>query len=258
MTFLTNPIYKGRNILIMCKQYLLFVLFVIPFFLFAQKKKKDLYDIQHISGIIIDANIDDWENKLYNLKSDVWSYAVASDKTKIYAAVIIKDKKLMDEAIRNGILFNISYSDKKMDGARIIYPKFNLEKLENSIADDPEEGRTIVQEELLQSTKGYYVAGFDKVRDGLLARNNQYGIKALCKIDESGSLVYECEIPLHLIKFKTSTIVAQLAVNTLYFSRQKMSAGMRSSGYHTRGISKPTLKNPYTENTDVWFSGIIK
>ena len=63
----------------MCKQYLLFVLFVIPFFLFAQKKKKDLYDIQHISGIIIDANIDDWENKLYNLKSDVWSYAVASD-----------------------------------------------------------------------------------------------------------------------------------------------------------------------------------
>lgn len=246
----------------MSKRYLFFVLLVIPFFLFAQKKKKDQYVVHDISGIIIDAGFDDWKSNLNSIKSDLWSFGVSHDKTKIYAAVIIKDKLLIAEAIRNGILFNISYSDKKTDGARIIYPKVNLEKLENILGVEGHEREGIIHDEWIQSAKGYYVAGFDKVRDGLLAFNNQYGIKAACKIDESGYLVYESEIPLQLIKFKTSTIAVQLAVNTEFTNRQKIlnskAISHDSRGYYGGKNHTPSLKNPYAESTDVWFTAIMK
>lgn len=246
----------------MIKQYFLFVILILPYFLFAQKKNKEEYFIRDISGIIIDGSSAEWKSHLYKSDSELWSFGVTMDKQKICAKVIIRDKKLIDEAVRNGILFNISYSDKKKDGARLLFPRLNLEKLENIVGEEALEERKITPEELIQSTKGYYVAGFNKVVDGLLSFNNQYGIQATSKIDESGYLIYESEIPLQLIDFKTNIVAVQLGVNTQYSNMQKIlksnSSSLRSRGYYGRASNTPSQKNPYNEPTEVWFTGSIK
>lgn len=254
-------LYKGKHIIIMTKQIVLFIYLLIPFVLSAQKKQKEQYVIREISGIELDANLLDWKDNLYNTGSDLWSFGIAIDKDFLYAAVLIKDKMLISEAVRNGVLLNISYSNKKKDGARILFPRLNLEKLESTLNED-EPSAPFTNEEMINSAKGYYISGFSKVVDGLLSFDNQYGIQAKCKVDSVGNLYYESKIPLGLVKFQTSDIAVQIAVATQYMQLKKMSSSQSASNtrsYYGRPMSTgSSIKNPYSEATDVWFTGVLK
>lgn len=253
--------YKGKYNLIMTKMNVLLVCLFFPFFLLGQKKKKEEYIIPEISGFVFDAKLNNWEGHLFNPQSSLWSFGIVKSGNKLFAAARIKNQGLIKEAIRNGILLNISYSDKKKDGAQIIFPRLNLEKLERQV-DVEELGNNITNQELIQSSKGYYVKGFERVVDGLLSFNNQYGIHASCTIGTSGDLVYLVEVPLDLVKFQTKEIAVQLAVNTQFLQLKKMSKVSANSninrGYYGFAPSTPQIKNPYEENIDVWFKGILK
>lgn len=260
-TFFVISICKGRHILIMGKQIIFFVCMMIPFILFSQKKKKEQYVLGQVSDLVIDADLNDWGSNLNNTKSDLWSFGIAIDNDFLYAAVLIKDKILINEAIRNGILLNISYTDKKKDGARLLFPRLDLEKLEENMEEDAPMPN-FSNHELIQSAKGYYIAGFSKVVNGLLSLDNQYGIRASCKLDSMGNMFYESKIPLDLIKFKTKEIAVQLAVLTQYLQVKKKKANSTAPatwGYYNRGINQgSSVKNPYSEDTEVWFTGVLK
>lgn len=244
----------------MIRQNILFVLMMIPFFLLGQKKKKEQYVVRELQGIVVDGDLTEWEKVFYNTESSLWSFGIAINNGKLFAGVRVKDKALIDEAVRNGILVNISYSDKKKDGAMLVFPKANLEKLERGLSED-ELSKRATNEELIRSAKGYYVKGFSKVVDGLLSFSNEYGVKAVCKIDSTGILVYEAEIPLRLIKFQTNEIAVQLGINTRFSQLKKMTKNTSSpymGGMSGRRVSAPSAKNPYEEDTEVWFTGVIK
>lgn len=241
----------------------LFTCMLFPLLLLGQKKTKVEYKAQDIAGITVDGDIMDWKGHLYNDDSELWSFSIAVDDSKLRAVALIKDEQLISEAIRNGLLLNISYSNKKRDGAQLVFPRMNLEKLEGFLDEDSRD-QQFSNADLLRSAKGYYVFGFSKVVNGLLSFNNAYGIKAVCKIDKDGHLIYEAEVPLDLINFKTKDVAIQLAVNTRYSQMKKLASNQSSAqrgmyGYGYRRMpSSATLKNPYSESTDVWFTGLVR
>jgi len=244
----------------MLKRYILFILLAFPIFLFAQKKSKEKFTFQEVANIKLDGDLGEWGSGLYHEESDVWSFGIATAQNRLFAAVRIKDPQLINEAIRNGVLLNISYSNKKKDGAKLIYPRLNMEKLEGSVEE--EFRGDISKDKLIASARGYYISGFSRLVDGLVSFNNQYGIRAICKIDSLGSLVYEAEIPLELIKFQTNEIAVELGINTQYTQMKKVSAARPQSNimgvYGVRQTNKRSIKNPYEEDTSVWFMGVIR
>src|SRR5690606_10220612 len=116
------------------------------------------------------------------------------------------------------------------------------------------------RKEILATARGYYVLGFSKVVDGLLSLQNNYGVRAVVTLDSS-SLSYEAVIPLDLIAFKSDNIAVKLAVNTQFSRLQKAARNQntRAMGpYGMYGPRTPTLKNPYSEPTEIWVEGTIK
>lgn len=241
----------------MGKKNIFFVCMMIPFFLFGQKKKKDQYVFSSIPSVNVDADLSDWNGNLYNTESALWSFGLTISDNKLYAAVLIKDKDLLSEVVRNGILLNISYSDKKKEGAQLLFPRFNSENLEKSLNGE-ETDRPFSNEELIKSSKGYYVKGFSKVVDGLLSFQNSYGIEASCVIDSLGNMNYEAVVPLSLINFKSNEIAVEISAVTQYSIMKKSSSSNVRRDIYGRSMTRPTVKNPYSEETSVWFTGILK
>lgn len=244
----------------MTRWLLFFVYVMTPIFLFAQKKNKVHYRFTAGPEMKLDGILNEWKGHLYQEESALWSFGLVVKDYKLFAAIIVKDTSLIEEAIRNGILLNISYSDKKKRGAQFIFPRLNMEKLEHFKATNHDDA-PFTKEDLIQSTKGYYVRGFDKVRDGLLSFDNAYGIHAVCTINKDGAMLYEAEIPLHLITFLTNDIAVQLAINSSATPYANRTVG---KGYATT-IARAGSNNPSTrikglapENTMVWFTGLIK
>lgn len=241
----------------MNKLYILF-LFCCPLFLFAQKKKKQEYLFQQVDNIVLDGQLTEWSDKLYNANSDLWSFGVVVQGGKVYVAVRIKDEMLQREALRNGIFVNLSYNEKKKEGAKLLYPSVDRERL-RALSQDEDLDRNNIKAELLKSVRGYQISGFSKVVDGLLSFDNSYGIRAKAQF-EGDILLCESEVPLDLIKFESDRIAIQVGVNTQFFQMKKVvDATPSPNNVRIYGASpKPTVKNPYKEETAVWFFGNIK
>lgn len=243
----------------MNKLYVIFLISLSPFVLFAQKKKQD-FKFQEVSNVKVDGEIADWDGKLYNPDSELWSFALSKIGDKFCVAVRVKDEMLQREALRNGIFVNLSLNDKKKEGARLIYPYVDRERL-RALSQDEDRQATNFKKDLLESVRGYKITGFSKVVDGILSFENTYGIQAVARIDESGALIYESEIPLDLIKFKENRIAVQIGINTQYSQMRKVvDSSSRPQNVRIYGMSTagPTVKNPYKEETAVWIFGDIK
>ena len=246
----------------MNKFYLFLMLSLLPIALSAQKKSKIKYIIQQEDNIVVDADLKDWKSELKTIDSSYWSFNLAFSQGKLYATVRVKDIKLKNEALRNGVFLNISYDDKKKDGAIFIFPKLDAELLSKFIVDEYK-SQDFTDQQLLSSVKGYQVSGFSKILDGILSFNNEYDVKAYAKIEADGSLIYESQIPLDLIKFKSEQIAVQVGINTRYAQLIKMNknnaVGVRSAPYGRMPVQQsPSLKNPYPVDTEVWFVGNLK
>ncbi len=244
----------------MNKFNILFLICCCPFVLFAQKKKKQDYTFQKIEKVALDGNLAEWSDKLYNPDSDFWSFGVSKNEDKLFVAVRIKDDMLQREALRNGVFVNISYNEKKKEGAKLVYPFVDRERL-RALSQNEDLDASNIKDELLKSVRGYRISGFSKVVDGLLSFDNTYGIQAVARFDENNILVYESVVPLELIDFKTDRIAVQVGINTQFFQMKKMGDSRnRPSNVQIYGAS-PTggvLKNPYKEETEVWLLDSIK
>lgn len=244
----------------MNKFNILFLICFCPFVLFAQKKKKQDYTFHKVDKVVVDGNLTDWEGKIYNADSEFWSFGVCTDGAKLYVVVCVKDDMLQREALRNGVVVNLSYNEKKKGGAQLLFPYVDRERL-RALGQDEDLNVNNIKEELLKSVRGYQISGFSKVLDGLLSFDNTYGINAVARFDDKNILVYESEIPLDLINFKSNKIALQVGINTQFFQVKKvMDSTNRPSNVRIYGANPTgaTLKNPYKEETMVWFQGTIK
>jgi hypothetical protein len=232
---------------------------VLPVLSFSQHRKKQGYTFLSIPDVELDGNLQEWEGQFYNADNELWNCALALKGNAIYAAVRVKDPMLQREALTNGIVLNLSYNNKKKDGARLLFPVADAEGM-RALRQEDEQSADGYREKVLNTARGYYVAGFDKIVDGLLSFQNNYGIQAIVKIDSS-SLYYEAVVPLDLIAFKSDDIAVKLAVNTQFSRMQKAvrNQGGRPVGpYGMYGGRSMAIKNPYSGDTEIWISGTIK
>lgn len=244
----------------MNKFYIFFLVVFFPFLVLGQKKKKQDYTLQKADNMVLDGDLKEWEGKLYNTESELWSFGVSTDGAKLYVAVRIKDDALQREALRSGIFVNVSYDGKKRDGARLLYPFVDRERL-RALRQDEDLDMKNIKEELLKSARGYQISGFSTVVDGLLSFDNTYGIQAVARFSETRDLIYESEIPLELIKFESDQMAVQVGVNTQFSQMKKVAeSNTRASNVRIYGMAPtgPNLKNPYKEETAVWLFGRVK
>lgn len=244
----------------MNKFYILFLSCFLPFFLFGQKKKKEDFVFREVKEIVVDGRLNEWEGGLYNPESTLWSFAVSKKGDRLYIAIRIQDDMLQREALRNGVFVNLSYNEKKKDGARLVYPFVDRERL-RALSQEEDHNVADLKKDLLGSVQGYRISGFSKVVDGLLSFDNAYGIRAIARFDDADVLLYEAEVPLDLIKFTANKIAVQIGVNTQFLQMKKMvNSAVRPANVRIYGASPagPALKNPYKEETAVWVFGSIK
>ena len=245
----------------MIKNSMLLIGVLIPFFLFAQKKEKNTYICKAIDGIMVDGDSSDWKSNLYTENSELWSFASAINDGKLYAIALISDTTLIQEAIRGGVVLNISYSNKRKDGARLVFPVPNLERLEKLYGKSGTK-KIWTNEQLLESAIGYSVTGFSKIVNGLLSFDNTYGIRAICKFSAAGDLIYEAVVPLEFIKFETQDVAIELAINTKYAEFKRLQSTKRSVQpspmYSRKRPVKEVVTNPYKERVDIWFNACVK
>ncbi|GGH31157.1 hypothetical protein GCM10011418_43730 [Sphingobacterium alkalisoli] len=246
--------------LTMNKFWVLLVVGSLPFTTFSQKKKSDTYTFQPISGIVIDGNLNEWNDQLIPIEDDAWSFGIGKEGDKLFVAVRVQDPVLRQEVIRNGIIVNLSYTDRKKDGAQLTYPFPDRERL-RALSQNEDLDRSAFQQELLNSSRGYYVKGFSKVINGLLSFENNYGVKAVVKLDSNEHFLYEAEIPLGLIEFEEEEIAVQIVVNNVFRQLQKAAKNRSgSSPYSMYGRMQvvESTRNPYKFETDVWVFGKVK
>ena len=243
----------------MNKLLFLLICFLLPIISFAQKNKKINYFFSVSRDLIIDANIEDWGNNLNDVGENFWSFGITEQNNELIVAIVIKDLQLQREAFRGGLFVNISYTDKKKSGAILQFPYWDRER-KRAIANDDEMSQKNFEEEMLNNVNGYYLTGFSKIRDGVLALDNDYKIEAKVKIDSNKCLVYEARIPLELVGLKSDQIAVNLGVSTQYalMKRAAEQANKRNNmspyPYYMMGRSMPqnSIKNPYKAETDVW------
>lgn len=245
----------------MYRLYFLLLLFLVPNIIFAQWGKKQEYSFLEVSKIDIDGNDTDWDGLLMDVGDGAWSYGICKVGNEVYVAIQVKDQLLLQESLHEGLFVNISYTQKKRDGARIDYPYWDRERKRAFKNLDDYQDVSHYKEKMLEYVSGYLVKGFSRVRDGILAIDNDYGIKANVSFIDNKVLFYEVKIPVALIDLQTDKVSIQVGVNTGYSQLKRLSKHSTSGrNVYGRGAlyMKNRLKNPFSFPTDVWVTGTIK
>lgn len=240
---------------LMRKAIIVILMVLVCVNVFAQKKKKEEYQLVPPFPVTVDANLLEWDGKLTPIGQDSsWSFAVTNDSEFIYLAVLVKNEMLQYEAVRNGIVLNINKDGKKKDGAQLIFPIPDSESRRAMSQDDNFENMN-VREELIKRSRGYGIRGFQHIVDGLLSFENTYGVLAKAKLTEANVLIYEAKVPIDAIGLPNSdqTVAIQVQLNNQYALLQK---AMRNRVQPSRGIYGPpptrSVRSPFTAKTDIW------
>lgn len=172
----------------------------------AQKKSEIATKNQWVTAII-DAKQNEWGDSLKNFDSDTkFHYSVANDNNNIYLAIAVSDKQRIQNLLAGGITFFITTDGKKKQGQAIIFPIITPHKQVQKT--NPEQAIR----QSLNSARAIKVMGFEKILDGNISINNDYGIKAAAALTDSGQFIYEAAIPLERLNL-TSGSAKELNIN---------------------------------------------
>src|SRR5690606_12985253 len=132
-----------------------------------------------------------------------------------------------------------------------------------ALASDEELANKNFEEELLNNVNGNYLSGLGRVRDGVIAINNDYNIQTKGRIDNNKCLDYEAKIPLGCVGLKTNDLAINLGINTYYNQMKKIASNSnRNRNMSPMMMGRPTmsntLKNPFSSDTDIWVFDKIK
>ncbi|WP_270088767.1 hypothetical protein [Sphingobacterium sp. SYP-B4668] len=221
----------------------------------AQKKSKDvILPIPRVSGLVLDADLSDWNNRLQPVDPDSsWSYAVARDETHLYTSIRIKDKNLQREAVRLGLTFGVNLTGKKKEEAMLIYPLADREDIREFAQTGEHKGKD-TRKLLINTAKGYHVKGFPTVVDGNLSFQNSYGIIARMEVDAQDNLCYEAAIPLKQLNWnsdQSGVVAIQLRVNDMWSLLDKKVRQRTNAVARPYGGQQQAKKNNKIQ-TEVW------
>lgn len=182
----------------------------------------------------VDGKIQEWnsfaaENKRTNLL-----YTVANDDKNLYLVVKAENSETITKIMAGGISFTINTRGRKKeeDGFTVTYPIVlrtnvnragqgqNRQRLGQNRAEQTQQQRdsiTLAQRKTqLAGIKEIKISGFKSISDSLVSIYNEYGIKAVAKMDEQGAYVYEMAVPFVLMDItfdETKEFAYQIKLN---------------------------------------------
>ena len=191
-------------------------------------KAQKLSDIQEGSVwapiVKVDGKLNEWGNNLKaNNKSTNLTYTIANDAKNLYLAIQSKDITNNNKIMVGGITLTINSAGKKSDkeGYKLTYPirqrrsgggqgrapstvrieggNVIVGQFQNMTQTQRDSMQRAVAKSQLANAKEIKVFGFKNVTDSLISIYNEYGIKALATISETGVFMYEISIPLELL-----------------------------------------------------------
>jgi len=196
-------------------------------------KAQKLNDIQEGSvwapTVKVDGKLNEWGNNLKaNNKSTNLTYTIANDAKNLYLAIQSKDITNNNKIMIGGITLTINSDGKKSDkeGYKLTYPirqrrsgggqggapstvrmqggNINVGQIQNMTQAQRDSMQRAVAKSQLANAKEIKVFGFKTVTDSLISIYNEYGIKALATISETGVFMYEISIPLELLEMSAA------------------------------------------------------
>jgi hypothetical protein len=155
------------------------------------------------NAIKIDGDLKDWGDSLrYFNEEKKLNYALANDKTTLYAAIRITDKMDQMRTLNAGITLSIDTKDKKKESFSLTFPlaepgtKPDFGKRADDNTEITQQDRDDLLRERVTKLRDIKVVGFKDIEGDMITTSNTYGIKAAIDYDAEGNLVYEIAIPL--------------------------------------------------------------
>lgn len=196
-------------------------------------KAQKLNDIQEGSMVAptvkVDGKLNEWENNFKaSNKSTNLTYTIANDAKNLYLAIQSKDATNTNKIMLGGITLTVNPEGKKNDkeGFKLTYPVINRQRrpgggggqggapgavrvqggqagfgqFQNMTQTQRDSLQRAFSKSQLANAKEIKVFGFKDVTDSLISIYNEYSIKALASISETGVYMYEISIPLELLE----------------------------------------------------------
>lgn len=223
---------------------------------FAQKK--EAVDFHVNKNIIVDGDLSEWTTWTDVAKEGKWCYQIAHDAQYIFVAVRTQDQMLQNLVARNGVILNFMADHKKKKDRIFVYP-FPDKEVKRAMLQEDFDPTKDYKSDLINRTRGYYVSGFPTIIDGLLSLQNNYGLKAEARIQDS-VLCYEAVIPKSLVTIVDHKIVVKLSINderTAFSTTANSSNRSGSSSPHRANPSRATGKSKTKTTLEVVLQGTL-
>jgi uncharacterized membrane protein YgcG len=170
----------------------------------AQGPKNSQTTLQAPPGTIkVDGDPKEWGDSLrYYNQEKKFNYALANDKTTLYAAIRLTDKTDQLRALNAGVTLSIDTKGKKKESFSLTFPlaepgtKPDFGKRADDNTEITQQDRDDLQRERVTRLRDIKVTGFKDIEGDMITTSNTYGIKAAIDYDAGGNLVYEISIPL--------------------------------------------------------------
>lgn len=213
---------------------------------FAQKMQK--VTIPFLSGITIDADLEEWDGMHNVAEENNWFYQLAQDADHLYIAVRVDDPMVQHMAVRNGLLLTVQSDQKKRDDIQFLFP-YPDNEVKRAMRNEEHPADIDVKTALINRSRGYFVYGFPTVPNGLLSLENGYGIQAIARMD-SEKLFYEAVVPKSLLDYIEPVATLKLGVydgfTPLISTKKVVSGGSRGMYRSDRGRQASRSKDKRT------------
>lgn len=201
---IVSDIVNMKNYLLSAVRIIILIILAVPA---SAQKKSDIPSQNQWITAIVDAKQEEWGDSLKNFDSDTkFHYSIANDNDNIYLAIAVSDKQRIQNIIAGGITFFINTEGKKKEGQAITFPVLSPHKQPQKTNPEQAIRKSVA------SAKAIKVMGFEKILDGSISVNNDFGIKAAAALTDSGQFIYEAAIPLERLNL-TAGSGKELSIN---------------------------------------------
>ncbi len=239
-----NLIYKYLRLRRKSNFFLIAYLFCGFNPLFAQKKLPLHDNIWANKNHHIDGDAQEWKQERLDLnKESKLAYAIANNDSTLFILLKSTDKADLARLLRGEIKIGVNTDAEKKVKQFIGFPTAGSRqpRSQNSVGNKAQNQPDLNQE--LAQLNGILIGGFNELPDGIIARQNDYGIAVAAKLDQNGFLVWECALPMKLLQIdavKNDIFALQIRINGLNLNANLQNRNFnRPMGMNSMGSAFP-------------------
>lgn len=238
--------------------------------------------------IRIDGKNTEWNNFSAENKRTSLIYSIANDDKNLYLAIKAASNDAITKILAGGISFSVNTKGKKKEDESfsITYPLiaranvarpagqagggFNRQRMGQNRQEQSQEQRDSAAYEQrkvqLAGVKEIKIKGFANIPDSLISIYNEYGIKAIAKMDEQKAYFCEIAIPLSTLQISIDDkkeIAYQIKLNGRQggggnFAMRTNAGGFGGGNRGGFGGGNNTAQQDLMVATDFWGKYIIQ